>query len=343
MELVAGNKGLVNLGNTCYMNSALQCLSHLLEFHPMSSSFIKSCNLSDATNNVMDQWIELQRKLWDNGIKDPINPTELLREFRSECGKQNRYFDNFQQNDIDEFLNIFMDFLHEAVSKPCEIKDIKRRKSEPEVQKIVEKSNETWKSFFKKNNSYIIDKFYSQYFSLTSCPECEYITTNHDPFSVITLTIPPNASNLYDCLINYTNKKKLDSENEWRCDECKQLTTANQKIMFWNTSDIIIILLKRYTFSLDMKRAFKNNQEITYPFTLDLSDYSINHNKQSTEYQLCGMCIHSGDTGGGHYYAICKHSLDEKWRVYNDSSVFDIEESELSNHSPYCFFYRRIK
>ena len=31
---LAGNKGLANLGNTCYMNAAIQCLSHLLEFHP---------------------------------------------------------------------------------------------------------------------------------------------------------------------------------------------------------------------------------------------------------------------------------------------------------------------
>lgn len=343
MEIIAGNKGLVNLGNTCYMNSALQCLSHLLEFHPMSTSFIKKCHISDCKNNVMDQWINLQRKMWDNGVKDAINPIELLREFRSECDKQNRYFDNFQQNDIDEFLNIFMDFLHESVSKSSEIETIKSKASDSEIQKIVNKSNQTWVNFFQKNNSYIVDKFYSQYFSLTSCPECEYITTNHDPFMVITLTIPQDANTLNDCLKYSTNKKKLDSENEWRCDQCKQLINANQKIMFWNTSDVIIILLKRYTFSHDMRRAFKNNKDIDFPFILDISDYSINHNKQTTEYQLSGMCIHSGDTGGGHYYAICKNSLDEKWRVYNDSSVYDIKESEISKHNPYCFFYRRIK
>ena len=32
-DMISGNKGLVNLGNTCYMNAAIQCLSHLLEFH----------------------------------------------------------------------------------------------------------------------------------------------------------------------------------------------------------------------------------------------------------------------------------------------------------------------
>ena len=279
MENISGNKGLVNLGNTCYMNSCLQCLSHLLEFNPKSKSFIQSCYSSECKNNIMNQWIELQRKLWDNGINQPINPIDLLKDFRSECDKQNRYFDNFQQNDIDEFLNIFMDFLHESVSKPCNFIKQNKKRTDNEVQKIVDKSHQTWELFFKKNNSYIVDKFYSQYFSLTSCPECEYITTNHEPFMVITLTIPQNANTIYDCLTSYTNKKKLDTDNGWRCDQCKEITTANQKIMFWNTSDIIIILLKRYTFSHDMRRAYKNNKKIEYPLQLDLSDYSINHNK----------------------------------------------------------------
>ena len=43
MSIKAGNKGIHNLGNTCYMNSVLQCLSHLLTFHPHNENFYNEC------------------------------------------------------------------------------------------------------------------------------------------------------------------------------------------------------------------------------------------------------------------------------------------------------------
>ena len=76
---------------------------------------------------------------------------------------------------------------------------------------------------------------------------CDYITVNFDPFMVLSLEIPDGSDSLYDCLSSYTKKTTLDGENKWKCDKCKQLVQPDKKIKLWKTSNVLIIMLKRYS------------------------------------------------------------------------------------------------
>lgn len=330
--IYAGNKGLTNLGNTCYMNSALQCLSHLLIFHPLNESFNERCK--DLDDCLMKEWYEFQRKMWSNNDLGTINTMSLIRKFQIGCNENDIYFQNFNQNDIEEFLTYFLELLHKCIqtnttfNRVIDIKD--------ESDKIIKKSYDTWKSFYEKDYSYIVDNFHSQLLSLTSCPKCDYCTTNHEPIQILSLEIPANAETIYDCLNKYTAKFELDTDNSWKCDKCGEKVNSNKKIMLWKSSDVLIITLKRFN------KQRKINKKISYPINIDMKKYNLNFGtNKSNIYSLQSLGIHDGGLGGGHYYAICKNQLDKSWYIYNDTSVKKISDKDMLSYNPYLFIYKR--
>ena len=189
---------------------------------------------------------------------------------------------------------------------------------------------------FKKKYSYIIEQFYSSLLSLTQCPLCNEKTDNHEPISIITLTLMGEFNSFYDCIDEYVKKISLDDDNKFICEKCNESVNLDKKMYFWDLSPILIFLIKKY----DKNGVFDNS--IQYPINLDMDKYCINYKENSMEYELSGLIIHTGSLVGGHYYSICKNETDNKWKIYNDTNVSDIDESDLFNSNPYCLFYTRV-
>ncbi len=329
------SKGLTNLGNTCYMNSALQCLLHLPQISSDNESLTVDCTKRSVKTDyqLMKEWLRLYQDMWTEDGDTFSNTKPILNEFRKRCIKENVYFSSFVQNDTQEFITLFIDFLHGSIKRKVRIEIAGEPKTNYDQIKI--ESINAWKQFFESNYSFIIKTFYSKLLSFTSCPNCEYIGRKHEPISTITLSLEPEYKTLYDCIKGFTQEYTLDKENSWKCEKCKDNVCPQKKISFWDLADVLIFTLKTYT------KDKKINQKISFPENLSMGDYCMNIHKNKLNYRLSGICIHSGGLNGGHYYAMCKNYKTNQWNIHNDTSVSSTTIDAVLSESPYCLFYVR--
>jgi ubiquitin C-terminal hydrolase len=330
------SKGLTNIGNTCYMNSALQCLLHLPILSSDNEELLLDIKKKSNRNDfgLMEEWIRLHQQMWASDGETVVNTRPIFMEFIRRCQKENVYFESFAQNDAQEFITLYIDFLHNSIKRSVRIEI--SGEPQTEYDRIKIESINSWKLFFESNYSYIINNFYSRMLSFTSCPNCKYVTNNHEPIATITLTLENEYITLYDCLNEFTSESTLDGDNSWKCDNCSQSVCPDKKATFWDLSSVLIFTVKQF------RNGKKMNHHIEFPENLKMDKYCMNINKERLQYQLSGICIHSGSLNGGHYYAMCKNYKTNKWNIHNDSSVSETSIESVLKETPYCLFYQRI-
>ena len=177
-----------NLGNTCFMNSSIACISNCTEltYYFLSGEYKKDINKENKLGmggKLALSWGNLLQQYWVEKTRVG-NPAE----FKKTLGNKVAMFRGFGQQDSNEFMNFFIDYLNEDLNATTQ-KPYIELESKKESETDEECSKRFWESNLKRNDSIITDLFCGQYKSTIVCPECGNINITFDPFNTLTLPL----------------------------------------------------------------------------------------------------------------------------------------------------------
>ena len=199
-----GACGLTNLGNTCYLNSAVQCISYmpLLRAYLLSGQYkargdLNKDNPLGTGGRLLEEFADLLRAMWSTKYGE-----KMPQKFRQKLGNINDQFSAGDQQDAQEFLNYMMDVLHE---------DSNKVRSKPYVEALeddwVARNNlarvgdEAWHRFLRRNQSIMADVAMGQVLNTVTCPVCKYASRNFDPFNLLSIPVPTMSDVIFQVVV----------------------------------------------------------------------------------------------------------------------------------------------
>lgn len=339
-ETYVGNGlcGLVNIGNSCFMNSILQCLFNTLSLtdYFLSTDYkedVSNENKRKKDNYLLMSYVTLVNNIWDtNQIIKPKSFVENLSIFHK------KYF-SLTQQDSHECLLYILEILHNSISYEIDVEIKGEPKSKADL--LMKTSLESWQNFYQKSYSFIIETFNGSNINNVTCCSCKNVETIFEPFNTLSLDLPDEKNNIYECMNNYF--KSNENIASYVCEKCES-KGCNKEVKLWTAPNYLIIHLKR--FKQTPNGIVKNSVHIDFPLKdLDITRFISNEKDDPNNYiyDLYAISQHSGTLDGGHYWASCKN-LDGNWYNFNDANVSKYNNAEsIVTSDSYILFYQRKK
>lgn len=307
----AGACGLHNLGNTCFMNAALQVLFNT---KPLTEYFKQNLHLFELnTQNKMStkghltlRYAELLKEILGSQTRS-IAPIK----FRFVVSKYAPQFTNGMQHDSQELLDWLLDTLHEDLNRVTEKPYVEIKDSNGRSDQLV--AMEAYEGFLKRNNSIIVDLFYGQMKSKVTCETCSMESVRFEPFSLLSLPLPVENYVMCEVLII-----KLDGSCPTRYgarmnSECKYWDLKNHLSPLCNLEPLSILLCQIE--NSQIKCVFSNEQKINPATSLTLYGYELPRKYEqvvdigNTEHGLKEIQRNKGNVVKKYLYMIDKLSM----------------------------------
>jgi ubiquitin C-terminal hydrolase len=294
--------GLTNRGNTCYLNTAIQCLyniSNLTEYfvsdtyiNDLKNRYIQIKKLNKYFNEILfsKEYSKLINAMFN--CKDNIIEPKSIHEII----QKNNTFIGYEQQDAQEALSYILDQLHEGLKYEIDISY--SGKIENVIDEIMVESIQYWRNNLGSNYSIVADLFFGQFInkviSLENDNLDETVSKTFEMFNM--LNIPIYGRTIYDSLSKYFEKEIL--ETKFYDEKNNRHMSVYKQIKLMKVPKYLIIVLKRYN-NHTSGNLYKSNNIISFPIdNLDLSSYSEGYDSFGSSLKLISIGCHEGGLNG---------------------------------------------
>ena len=336
-----GLVGLENLGNTCFLNSCIQVINNTIELNCFfdSMEYKKYVKPDLHESELIKEWEDLRNVMWSgNGVVAPrkfVNHVQKLAKL-----KDKDIFTGWAQNDMPEFLQFFLECIHNSICRGVNINI--NGSSENKVDDLAIKCYEMLKTNYRREYSEIYDIFYGiSYSEIVSLKTNEVLSIVPENYLMVDLPVLDGnmvAKNIYECFDMFTKPEYLEGDNAYFNDKTNAKEDVKKQYSFFSFPNILVVALKRFT----PDGTKKMMHTVDFPLeNLDLSKYAKGYNASSYKYDLYGVCNHVGGVSGGHYTCFVKN-VSNNWVHYNDEVVEKVNDGKnIISPMAYCLFYRK--
>jgi ubiquitin C-terminal hydrolase len=259
--------GLENLGNTCFMNTSLQCILHSDKFITRFLQYFEN-NKPLRSIPICSAFLNLIENYNRKNDKSSISPNEL----KSEIGRKHRCYSGYSQQDSQEFIRKLLDEISKELNIVTTKPAYKMLNANNEKKTKKELDQEYDNIFRERENSIIIDTFYGQSVSIFECMECNYESFSFCKFLDLPLLLEEKSSDqdLNSLMNKYFQSEKIQWESPCENKSCGKKTWHRKKLKLTSLPEILILSFQRYSNRLNRK----NNCKISFKNDIDLNEYT---------------------------------------------------------------------
>lgn len=330
-------QGLVNIGNTCSINTLIQCLGNCSLFRKYilddKCKFIKS---KDKQYSIGEELQTILKQMWIE--KHSLIPKRFLNAIQETLGDM--YQIGREQIDFTEVLMILFHHLTEESHDENIQLDFYNEYTVPNdiLQHIHTKAVTTWKTHNKQNNSLLLNILQGTQIQQIECKDCNKMYHNIEPFKFIYLDIDKTKEKMtfHDCLTKLFGIEKIP---DWKCDKCN--SSNNEKALrLWSMPKVFIFIINRI-YGME-----KVNTPLDIPLRMSFTaGVELKNPTVTNTYRLTAIANHYGNSiHYGHYNAICSNEEGNEWYMYDDMNIQKINDINgvlNNNKNVYALFYEQ--